>query len=65
MRIIARLGYGAAYQIAPCVFHELGADVVSIGASPDGFNINVVSVRRIRSTAEPKVKSCKASRHRA
>ena len=40
MRIVIDSANGAAYQIAPCVFHELGADVVSIGASPDGFNIN-------------------------
>jgi phosphoglucosamine mutase len=32
--------HGAAYNIAPHVFHELGADVVPIGVSPDGFNIN-------------------------
>jgi phosphoglucosamine mutase len=32
--------HGAAYQVAPSVFHELGADVVMIGASPDGLNIN-------------------------
>jgi phosphoglucosamine mutase len=31
---------GAGYHIAPHVFHELGAEVISIGASPDGFNIN-------------------------
>ena len=29
-----------AYQIAPKVFHELGAEVVAIGCAPDGFNIN-------------------------
>ena len=40
MRLVVDSAHGAAYQIAPCVFHELGADVVSIGASPDGFNIN-------------------------
>ena len=40
MRIVIDSANGAAYQIAPCVFHELGADVVSIGAKPDGFNIN-------------------------
>ena len=27
-------------MFAPCVFHELGADVISIGAGPDGLNIN-------------------------
>jgi len=32
--------HGAAYNIAPHVFHELGAEVISIGAQPDGFNIN-------------------------
>jgi phosphoglucosamine mutase len=40
MRIVVDSAHGAAYHIAPCVFHELGADVVSIGAKPDGFNIN-------------------------
>jgi phosphoglucosamine mutase len=40
MRIVVDSAHGAAYQIAQCVFHELGADVISIGASPDGFNIN-------------------------
>ena len=32
--------HGAAYDVAPHVFHELGADVVAIGVAPDGFNIN-------------------------
>jgi len=32
--------HGAAYQIAPKVFHELGADVIAIGCAPDGLNIN-------------------------
>jgi phosphoglucosamine mutase len=40
MRIVVDSAHGAAYHIAPCVFHELGADVVSIGTRPDGFNIN-------------------------
>jgi len=40
MRIVVDCANGAAYHIAPHVFHELGADVISIGASPDGFNIN-------------------------
>lgn len=31
---------GAAYHVAPAVFHELGAEVVADGVSPDGFNIN-------------------------
>ena len=31
---------GAGYQVAPTVFEELGANVHTIGVSPDGFNIN-------------------------
>ncbi len=31
---------GAAYHVAPDVFHELGAEVTTIGCRPDGFNIN-------------------------
>ena len=40
MRIVVDSAHGAAYHIAPCVFHELGAEVISVGARPDGFNIN-------------------------
>ncbi|NPC54462.1 phosphoglucosamine mutase [Caenimonas soli] len=40
MTIVVDAAHGAAYQIAPKVFHELGAEVVSIGCSPDGLNIN-------------------------
>jgi phosphoglucosamine mutase len=40
MRIVVDCAHGAAYHVAPHVFHELGADVESIGVSPDGFNIN-------------------------
>jgi phosphoglucosamine mutase len=40
MRIVVDCAHGAAYHIAPHVFHELGADVIPIGAEPDGFNIN-------------------------
>jgi phosphoglucosamine mutase len=40
MKIVVDAAHGAAYQIAPKVFHELGADVVAIGCSPDGLNIN-------------------------
>jgi phosphoglucosamine mutase len=39
-RIVVDCAHGATYHIAPHVFHELGADVESVGASPDGFNIN-------------------------
>ena len=40
LRIVVDCAHGAAYDIAPHVFHELGAEVISIGTSPDGFNIN-------------------------
>jgi phosphoglucosamine mutase len=40
LRIVVDAAHGAAYQIAPKVFHELGAEVVAIGCAPDGLNIN-------------------------
>ena len=40
LKVVLDCANGAAYHIAPHVFHELGADVVTIGAKPDGFNIN-------------------------
>ena len=40
LKIVVDGAHGAAYQIAPKVFHELGAEVIAIGCAPDGFNIN-------------------------
>ncbi len=40
MKIVVDAAHGAAYQVAPEVFHELGAEVLAIGCSPDGYNIN-------------------------
>jgi phosphoglucosamine mutase len=40
IRIVVDCGHGATYHVAPRVFDELGADVVSIGTEPDGKNIN-------------------------
>ena len=40
MKIVLDCVNGAAYNVAPQVFHELGADVVATGVKPDGFNIN-------------------------
>ncbi|MEX8520791.1 MAG: phosphoglucosamine mutase [Leptothrix sp. (in: b-proteobacteria)] len=40
LKIVVDGAHGAAYQVAPAVFHELGAEVIKIGCSPDGFNIN-------------------------
>src|SRR6185503_2514272 len=42
VRIVLDCAHGAAYNVAPHVFHELGADVSSIGVKPDGMNINDV-----------------------
>jgi len=40
MTIVVDAAHGAAYNIAPHVFRELGAEVHAIGVNPDGFNIN-------------------------
>ena len=40
MNIVVDCAHGAAYDVAPKVFHELGAEVAPIGVNPDGFNIN-------------------------
>ena len=40
LKIVIDCAHGAAYHLAPPVFHELGAEVSTIGASPNGLNIN-------------------------
>ncbi|HEX9395273.1 MAG TPA: phosphoglucosamine mutase [Burkholderiales bacterium] len=40
MKLVVDCVHGAAYNTAPHVFHELGAEVVAVGVKPDGFNIN-------------------------
>jgi phosphoglucosamine mutase len=40
LRIVIDCANGAAYRVAPDALWELGADVISIGVEPDGFNIN-------------------------
>lgn len=40
LKVVVDAAHGAAYQVAPNVFHELGAEVAAIGCSPDGYNIN-------------------------
>jgi len=39
-KIVVDSAHGAGYHVACPVFHELGAEVISVGAEPDGFNIN-------------------------
>jgi phosphoglucosamine mutase len=40
MRIAVDCANGAAFKVAPCVFEELGADVIALGVRPNGSNIN-------------------------
>ncbi len=40
MKLVVDCANGATYQVAPSVFRELGAEVIAIGVSPDGLNIN-------------------------
>lgn len=40
LKLVVDAAHGAAYRVAPEVFHELGAEVVTIGCAPDGININ-------------------------
>jgi phosphoglucosamine mutase len=40
LKLVVDCANGAAYHTAPHVFHELGAEVISIGVNPDGRNIN-------------------------
>lgn len=40
LKIVVDAAHGAAHKVAPAVFHELGAEVVAIGCTPNGTNIN-------------------------
>jgi phosphoglucosamine mutase len=40
LRVVVDCAHGATYHIAPHVFHELGAEVISVGNDPNGTNIN-------------------------
>ncbi len=40
LKIVLDCAHGATYQVAPAVFRELGATIITIGVTPDGFNIN-------------------------
>jgi phosphoglucosamine mutase len=40
LRVVVDCAHGAAYKVAPEALWELGAEVISIGVEPDGFNIN-------------------------
>ena len=40
MKIVLDCAHGATYHVAPAIFRELGAEVIEVGVSPDGLNIN-------------------------
>lgn len=40
MKVVVDCAHGAAYELAPKLFYELGAEVIAIGNEPDGLNIN-------------------------
>ncbi|KUP25903.1 phosphoglucosamine mutase [Paenibacillus sp. DMB5] len=40
IKVVLDCAHGAAYELAPRLFRELGAEVIAIGAEPDGLNIN-------------------------
>lgn len=40
VKLVVDCAHGATYQVAPAVFHELGAEVIAMGNTPDGVNIN-------------------------
>lgn len=53
MKLVLDCAHGATYQVAPQVFRELGAEVVLMGAEPDGYNIN----REVGSTSPAALQS--------
>lgn len=40
LKIVLDCAHGSAYELAPKVFRELGAEIITVGAEPDGRNIN-------------------------
>ncbi|MFC6335198.1 phosphoglucosamine mutase [Paenibacillus septentrionalis] len=40
LKIVLDCAHGSAYELAPQIFKELGADIITVGAEPDGKNIN-------------------------
>ena len=40
LRIVLDCAHGACYKVSPSIFRELGAEVITIGVQPNGFNIN-------------------------
>jgi len=41
LKLVVDSAHGAAYHVAPSVFHELGAETIGVGDAPNGLNINL------------------------
>ena len=66
LRIVIDCANGAAYKVAPEALWELGADVITIGVEPDGFNINQECGSTVTGSAEPQgARNARRYRHRA
>ena len=61
LKLVVDCAHGAAYDVAPHVFHELGAEVIPIGVAPNGFNIND-GVRRDRAGRARARRACDITR---
>lgn len=60
MKIVLDCAHGATYHVAPEVFRELGAEIVTIGVEPDGLNINHESGSTDPKTLQARVLEAKA-----
>jgi phosphoglucosamine mutase len=60
LRVVIDCANGAAYKVAPTALWELGAEVVTIGAEPDGFNINDEVGSTATGAIQAKVKEVRA-----
>lgn len=60
LRVVVDCAHGAAYKVAPAALWELGAEVISVGVSPDGFNINAEVGSTYPATMAQKVREMRA-----
>ncbi|PLX99766.1 MAG: phosphoglucosamine mutase [Desulfuromonas sp.] len=60
LKIVLDCAHGAAYKVAPAVLSELGAEVISIGVTPDGTNINAGCGSLYPEVMAEKVRECGA-----
>lgn len=60
LKIVLDCAHGAAYRVAPLIFEELGAEVVTVGIEPDGLNINRGCGSLHTKVLAEKVRECRA-----